>query len=64
MAEKRVADVVANWYWDDRHKRWTVTIRGSEGRQFRRVETTSPMGYPEMQLMLDSIRREMESWLA
>lgn len=64
MAEKRVADVVANWYWDERHKRWTVTLRGRGYRTWKRVETSAPMDQVGGQLMLDAVQREMESWLS
>jgi len=64
MPGKRAADVTISCYWDPRWKRWTMTIRGSNYSAFRRVETTSALTNVEGNLLLDAIRREMESWLA
>lgn len=64
MAPKRAADVTLSLFWDTRWKRWTATIVYRDGRSFRRIETTSEVGQVESNLLLDAVRREMESWLA
>lgn len=64
MPEKRVATMQMSWFWDERGKRWTITWSYPSGRGFRKVDTSSPVGQTEAQLIADAVVAEMLSWLA
>lgn len=63
MAKHRTADVTISLYWDQRHKRWTITSSGGHHSEWLAIDTTAEVDQPAAWLLLKAIQREMESWL-
>lgn len=64
MQKNRAADVNIGLWWDDRFKRWHATITGTRHSEWITVESTAEIGQAEAWLLLQSVKREVESWLA
>nr|CRY97275.1 hypothetical protein [uncultured prokaryote] len=53
-------------YWDDKRSKWLLTIPSgnrSSTMQTTMVATTAPLDTVNRRLLLNAIKREMESWL-
>jgi hypothetical protein len=62
--QKRAADVTLSLFWDQRYKRWTITVTGTKHSEFANILTTSEVGQVEAWLLIQAVKKEMESWLA
>lgn len=62
----RTATAELHVYWNDRSKSWHIVARNNRtgARVVKKAQTTSEVMTPELHLLAEAMRREMESWLA
>lgn len=61
---QRLPDAEVRFFWDDRRKRWAVTVwTQASGVATGTARSTAPIDAQTKHLMLRTVIAELESWL-